>query len=974
MTNELTKINEFPFNTVYVGSDKDFGEDFIKMKKDALFVTPYIGIASIFTTDRSLYKIPKNRSLNIGYDEWAAKDLNKPFKEIHVRLEGAPEIKPFSFKATGYIYEIDISNLKDNLYRKDWMDGKREALICKVDKVKISKRIKWEHTVHVRGTDEVIHESTIFSKKKLMYHISTDPKLEELKPRIPSYLKKGGETNPDYPENKETKRICVSSSIEGCLRAIINFDSLMTIDEKRYYVYIPEKPFEEYKHKTNKEIIKDKDVFDANITKESWILEPCKMKLYGIIKVKQVKDRKIKKTINSDANIGVLNFDWDWIVKPGVFEESNLLISNEEFFTESKLSTKERNDLKDSEFGIPEERSYPLNDADHVKQAVKMFKHAPDKYKKELAHRIIRKAKEFKLDYSGWDSLSDYIKTSGKDDKIMEHGYDPEDYEDNEIYEDSKDEIYNEAFFGIGFGNLRKTIADKLGEFFTVTNVQNPTGKEEKFTIKSKENTADYVNVVSMGNGVKAYGYKDSERFSIFNNASLSVAAQKLIDSICEIFNIETPVTESYTERNVNIMNEKLTNILEAYKSGVLTTEEATEKLNIVQEAVERNLTIYSEHNIEAFQNNTDNYRDNVINAVTKNLITEEWGPELTYIKTDKLPEKNEIIKKTAAEFLKVGFPLGKDSSKRAEAAKHLYMNTQGKQFADMQMVDGHGINSAPAVAKAWLRNQVKYLTVTNIAISFFSDPIEKYQVFPPLDQNFRGTKAGMFEMPMGYILSDEQKKYHGKFYAGESATIPFEFMEKQQHIMESYKLGVVNATETVQLIERIMMEFDMTNAIDDSIDSSEDISTDDVSTGVDTDTAEAEENDVPTTNAQALADYINSLDESTKNELMSIIGGGSSSDTSSDDTAVEDDESPLPDDEDPADTDVEGDDTTGSDSDTVEGEDLDQAEPVEEEAEITADDSSAADTSVSDDSADTAVSSENLAEYATMDLGEIEV
>lgn len=150
---ELVKVTDFPFDKVYVGSDKDFGDDVIKMEKSELFVTPYIGIASIFTTDRSLYKIPRKRSINIGYDEWSSKDLSKPFKEIHVVLEGAPEIEPFSFNTVGYIYEIDVKDLKDHLYRKSWMSKIREVLIRDVNDVKISKKIKWEHTCHVRGAE-----------------------------------------------------------------------------------------------------------------------------------------------------------------------------------------------------------------------------------------------------------------------------------------------------------------------------------------------------------------------------------------------------------------------------------------------------------------------------------------------------------------------------------------------------------------------------------------------------------------------------------------------------------------------------------------------------------------------------------------------------------------------------------------------------------------------------------------------------
>ena len=52
-----------------------------------------------------------------------------------------------------------------------------------------------------------------------------------------------------------------------------------------------------------------------------------------------------------------------------------------EIFEESELSTKDRNKLDDSEFGIPELRKYPLTDESHVLQAVRFFNKAPDEYK-----------------------------------------------------------------------------------------------------------------------------------------------------------------------------------------------------------------------------------------------------------------------------------------------------------------------------------------------------------------------------------------------------------------------------------------------------------------------------------------------------------------------------------------------------------------------------------------------------------------
>ncbi|MDR2083901.1 MAG: hypothetical protein LBP67_02775 [Bacteroidales bacterium] len=63
-----------------------------------------------------------------------------------------------------------------------------------------------------------------------------------------------------------------------------------------------------------------------------------------------------------------------------------------------KLSTVERNELKDSDFGIPETREFPMPDGVHVHAAEAYFRYAPEDKKALLAHRILLKAKEFGVD------------------------------------------------------------------------------------------------------------------------------------------------------------------------------------------------------------------------------------------------------------------------------------------------------------------------------------------------------------------------------------------------------------------------------------------------------------------------------------------------------------------------------------------------------------------------------------------------
>lgn len=93
-----------------------------------------------------------------------------------------------------------------------------------------------------------------------------------------------------------------------------------------------------------------------------------------------------------------------------LFEEFSVLDEyNENIFQEAKLNTEKRNELPSSEFGIPEKRAFPLNDKAHVEAAVRMFPHADDEYKEQLAQRILAKAKKLGMDTSGWDSLNKYV-------------------------------------------------------------------------------------------------------------------------------------------------------------------------------------------------------------------------------------------------------------------------------------------------------------------------------------------------------------------------------------------------------------------------------------------------------------------------------------------------------------------------------------------------------------------------------------
>lgn len=185
--------------------------------------------------------------------------------------------------------------------------------------------------------------------KKLFFHISLDGELngKTLKPRIPTYLIEKGSFSDTYEEDATIPRVCLSPSIEGCLNAIVSVQRNLDISGKTIYVYIPEKPISEYKIKTNKEIIKEKLVFDATTTGEMWILEPVKMKLYGVITVDSVESIKEKKTVSGIPH-GRFDYKWHWTVTPKVIERT---YSRYKDFGDNK-TVKEQYDMDDVKYTI----------------------------------------------------------------------------------------------------------------------------------------------------------------------------------------------------------------------------------------------------------------------------------------------------------------------------------------------------------------------------------------------------------------------------------------------------------------------------------------------------------------------------------------------------------------------------------------------------------------------------------------------
>lgn len=105
-------------------------------------------------------------------------------------------------------------------------------------------------------------------------------------------------------------------------------------------------------------------------------------------------DREENITAAILVGFNATQFDIDRAIGLTYEESSNISMS---IINESKLESKKRNKLDDSEFGLPDKRKYPLNDKSHVKAAIRIFNHVEDEDEDELADNILSAMAKFKI-------------------------------------------------------------------------------------------------------------------------------------------------------------------------------------------------------------------------------------------------------------------------------------------------------------------------------------------------------------------------------------------------------------------------------------------------------------------------------------------------------------------------------------------------------------------------------------------------
>ena len=98
---------------------------------------------------------------------------------------------------------------------------------------------------------------------------------------------------------------------------------------------------------------------------------------------------------------------------------------NAQLYEEAALSSKIRNKLDDSEFGLPEDRSYPLIDEKHVRSAIQYFNKCEKSKQKLLAKNILNAMKKFDmLDKVKVSESNEFYKYYKERERYMKENFD----------------------------------------------------------------------------------------------------------------------------------------------------------------------------------------------------------------------------------------------------------------------------------------------------------------------------------------------------------------------------------------------------------------------------------------------------------------------------------------------------------------------------------------------------------------------
>ena len=426
-------VSALPFDIVYHGSIHDIPEF---NDRQPIFVTQSIGQASIFSARPTLDHLRslkrqygvKSSFTNFEYLEWGDPKvlaMTQPLKTIHVIIQGAPEINEHvKLNRSGYIYAFNIKDpaIRDHVFKSDRM-GANEFVIQGVTLKPLKKipvnidvdiigaelperfksRVRQEESIPTSGDfAQYAKYADLDSARGPIMNIHMRPATEADTENM--YNWEIESIHPDLrtkPHVQELIRKDVQQSIKDTQmimdgnKTIGMFTACMIDDGEWRYIgeiyLIPE-----YRGRgIGTSILKNEiDNFDK-IRLQVATTNTQAIKLYESLGFKIVKE--------VDGQMYIMEYD-----------------TTKETVQEAKLPAKKRNKLDDSDFALvytdeygEKVRKYPVHDEAHVRAAARMFpRGVPLKYRKQVANKILRRAHEYDIDTSGWNSVN---AAAGKD-------------------------------------------------------------------------------------------------------------------------------------------------------------------------------------------------------------------------------------------------------------------------------------------------------------------------------------------------------------------------------------------------------------------------------------------------------------------------------------------------------------------------------------------------------------------------------
>ena len=699
-----------------------------------------------------------------------------------------------------------------------------------------------------------------------------------------------------------------------------------------------------------------------------------------------------------------------------IMEYDKSLPVTEAFFKEAYLKAKERNSLKDSEFGIPELRKYPLTDETHINMAVKFFGKAPKKYKLSLAKRILRAAHSHDMDTDGWDTINDYIKNHKEsvvqegfvdrtikhtlsglkipklqpvDEKyLMDHKADymklkKSNYFDfhrptfekicGENWKELKDNLLN-LFLHMGYAkdyniyNKYRLFLCKLLNLPTDCAISiNLMGKGMgNLFLNSKEDAegihlkpTDVLYHTSHVKGLTELhpSFVSRNQVSPFDDGKNLLAVEVLYPSPRVYVSLNDIITRGgftgsgAVEKDPGLRVYKITNFKGKVKTDkelrggparYIETKSPVKVVDVTEEYLSKH-TKESTVTEAAYAKGINRANTRSVVIVYKRFSTkndEQYGPIKKFWEisdkyftephmtsgfgwdwTDRpdfaygiiINEKNipdEFMKEMKATFPDVKLDKHFLIPNKYEQVFTCPLKTcqetydkiwsKGPLECELEDYPSEGQMKISVIYqkdKAKLENEVsKHIkTVTNV-----QNPTGK-EVKNPINESYTERKNFIMKEQITKIL----EAYNSGVLTQEEASEKIEAIQeqvvtesavnttddlrvKQEKIMESFKMGIINGTEGMRLIERVMMEADyITEEEDTAYEGDDDNEPEDI-TPEDTDGDTVDSDD---TNIDALADYINSLSDDEKTALMSKLSG---SDEPTDDDANGNEEVPT--------------------------------------------------------------------------------